>query len=435
MLAGWLLAGWLLAAPAMALDEQALASRLARQPLPEVYRWLLAQPVPAAATRAARYHQWLGQIARRRQDTAAAITHFENAVLAYPYALGARLELALAYAEQGNAAAARASLRALHAYRGESPLPPAAARTLSELERRLAERQPGGGSWHDAAQGSLSLTQGFDSNANLGSRHRTISLNLFDQVADEAVLADASRAQSSHFSRLALSASLPASALLDERSAAAWHLQGGLGAQHYHDLDTLHRQDAYLSAEWRPPTRRTRLATSLQHQRVKGIGNAWYLDIDIRRLLGEHWLAEAGLQWQREPAGRNSYRLSAGLWHEWRGALLWGNAGWQLRPGREAGDTWRLRLGAQSPDWRWQSLRTHAYLHLDRRQDTDLYNYVFFGDRRRRETAASLGLRARLPLLTKLDLVFDAQWEETWASLELFETRRWKLDAMLRWRW
>lgn len=397
----------------------------------------MAQPVPAAPTRATRYHQWLGQIALRRQDTAAAITHFEAAVLAYPYALGARLELALAYAEQGNTQAARASLRALHAYRGESPLPPAAAQALDTLERQLTNRQPlsKSASWYAAAQGSLSITQGFDSNANLGSRHRTISLNLFDQISDQAVLADASRAQSSHYSRLALAMSLPASTLLNKPSAAAWYLQGGFGAQQYHDLDTLHRQDAYLSAEWRPQLSPTRLAATLQQQYVAGIGKARYVDIDYRRLFGEHWMAEAGLQWQREPIGRDSHRLSAGLWREWHGMLLWGNAGWQFRSGRDSGDTWRLRLGAQTPDWRWQSMRTRAYLNLERRRDTDLYNYVFFGDVQRQETTTRLGVRSRLPLTDTFDLLLDAQWEETQASLELFESRRWSLDATLRWRW
>lgn len=393
--------------------------------------------MPAAPTKAARYYQWLGQIALRNKDTATAITHFEAAVLAYPYALGARLELALAYAEQGNTQAARASLRALHAYRGASPLPPTAAQTLDTLERQLTSQQPlsESANWYDAAQGNLSITQGFDSNANLGSRHRTISLNLFDQISDQAVLADASRAQSSHYSRITMALSLPASALFNKPSAAAWYLKGGFGAQQYHDLDTLHRQDTYLSAEWRPQMRPTRLAATLQQQYVAGIGKARYVDIDYRRLLGEHWMAEVGLQWQREPIGRDSHRLSAGLWREWHGVLLWSNADWQFRPGRDSGDTRRLQFSAQTPDWQWQTIRTQAYLNLERRQDTDLYNYVFFGDKKRRETTTRLGLRSRLPLAGSFDLLMDAQWEETRSNLELFENQRWNLEATLRWRW
>jgi len=428
-----LLAGALPAAPAAALDEEALAARLEQQPLDEVYRWLLAQPYPIAAQEEANYHQWLGLVALRLGDTSAAVEHFEAAVLAYPYALGARLELAIAYAELGNVPAARASLRALHAYRGETTLPPEAARVLSQLERKLLAA----GGWADAVESTLSVAQGFDSNANLGSRHTTIPLNLFGQIPDEAVLADASRAQSSHYSRVGIISRLPASAVFggDQDATADWNLLGGVGAQRYHDLDRLHRRDAYLGAEWQPANRQERMTTLLQYQHMEGIGTSWHLDTDYRRLLGGSWLAEVGAQWQEEPAGRRSYRLKTGVWREWQGLLLWGNASWQVRPSRPAGDTWRLRLGAQGPTWRWGDLEANGYALVEWRQDTDLYNFAFFGDQRRRETTATLGARASLPIRQGLDMVVDARWERTRASLELFEADRWSMEAALQWRW
>ncbi|MGM0693356.1 MAG: tetratricopeptide repeat protein [Pseudomonadota bacterium] len=430
-----LLVGLLLAAPAAALEEAVLAQRLAEQPLPAVYRWLQRQPVPALPVEASRYHRWLGEMAMQLDNPAAAVTHFEAAILANPYALGARLEQALAYTELGNVPAARGSLRALHRYRGDAELPPEAAQALGRLEQRLAESSAAG--WQDAVAGTLSVAQGFDSNANLGSRHSTIPLNLFGMIPDEARLADASRAQPSHYSRVGLTSRLPAGTLLGGADAtlADWQLLGGLGAQRYHDLERLQRRDAYLGAEWQPDRRHERVTTLLQYQHVAGIGTAWYLDADYRRLLGGHWLAELGVQWQEAPGGRRSFRLKGGVWREWQGMLLWGNASWQVRPDRPAGDTWRLRLGAQSPRWRWGDLETYGYAHLERRQDTDVYNLAFFGDQRRRETTATLGARLRHPIDQRLALVVDAGWERTRARLELFELERWRLEAALQWRW
>lgn len=449
LLARWLVvAGWLLAgsAPALAVDESALAERLTRQPPAEVYRWLEGQPVPASPVQAARHHQWLGQLAQREGHTAAAIAHFEAAVLAWPYALGARLELSLAYERQGNIKAARASLRGLEAYRGRTALPPSAARTLSALQQRLHTAKGSAGTPPATApgnprdiHGSLSVGHGFDSNANLGSRHRTISLNLFDQISDEAVLADESRARQSRFSRVALSARLPAGALFAAPAAENWQLQGGVGAQQYHDLDTLHRRDVYASAEWHPRGSPSRLAATWQRQQVEGMGQATYLDTQYRRMLGQRWMAEAGLQWQDEPTGRQSYRATAGLWREWQGALLWASADWQARPQRAAGDTWRLTLGLRAPQWHLQPFGTSTFwqpfLQAEHREDTDIYNYVFFGEQKRKEDTLRLGLRGRLPISTALDVLMDAQWEQTRSNLQLFENHRASLEATLRWRW
>ncbi|MEQ5801220.1 hypothetical protein [Halomonas sp. H10-9-1] len=420
----------------MALDEARLATRLEQQPLPSVYRWLQRQPKPAMAVEAARYHQWLGQIAMRLGDAAAAVEHFEAAVLAYPYALGARLELALAYAELGNPEAARASLRALHAYRGGAELPPEAADTLDWLEQRL-EQQPAPASSQDAVENTFTLAQGFDSNANLGSRHRSIPLNLFGLIPDEAVLADASRAQASHFTRLAATTRLPIGELVESDHAALddWQLLGGLGAQEYHDLDRLQRRDAYLGAAWQSPRRHERLTSLLQYQHVEGIGTAWYLDADYRWLVRNHWLLQLGGQWQQEPTGRNSLRVTGGVWREWQGMLLWGQASWQERRGRPAGDTWRWRLGGQGPTWLAGPLEATAYAHLEQRGDTENYNFAFFGNTQRRETTTTLGVHTRLPLQSRLELGMDARWERTKANLALFEADRWSLEASLRWRW
>lgn len=418
--------------------EQRLEARLQRQPLAQAYAWLAEQPLPQAQQ--AEVLRWLGQMAMQLGDHAAAVEHFERLVLLEPLDLGSRLELTLAYAELGNLPAARASLDALHYHAerhlGDSPPPPAVARALAELESRLASgRMEGLNRLAGQLRGSLALAQGYDSNANLGARSSTISLNLWGEIPLQAELADESLAQPSHYTELASRISVPLYALLPETVSDDWQLVAGGTFRRYHELDSLHRRDFYLGAQWQPGERRQQLSLVALHQGVEGLPGQWSLNADYRRLVNTHWLASVGVQWQDEPYRSASRTLWAGLWREWQRALLHGRASWQLRPDRAAGDTWRVTLGADTPGWRWQRLTLNAYATLEHRQDTAPYSRQFFGDEPRRETTTTLGTRGRLPLSEALDLTLDASWEHTSASLALFENRRWQLEAGLAWRW
>src|SRR5690554_3606252 len=155
--------------------EQRLERQLEQQPLQAVYRWLAAQELPAAQR--AQQLRWLGQMSMRLADYAAAVEHFEQLVLLDRLDLGSRLDLALAYAELGNTDAARSSLDALYYYQGQaagtrSALPPAAARAITQLESRLngqVRQAPTTSRFTQQLHGSLSVSQGYDSNANLGA--------------------------------------------------------------------------------------------------------------------------------------------------------------------------------------------------------------------------------------------------------------------------
>ena len=420
--------------------EQRLEEKLQQQPLPQVYLWLRHQELPPLQ----RHDQlrWLGQMAMQLDDHAAAVDHYERLVLLDPMDLGSRLDLALAYAELGNAAAARASLEALDYYlqqaEGSARLPAAAARAIEELEARLdnAEGQHASPSSDIVSQlrGSLTVGQGYDSNANLGARSRSIPLSLWGEIPMTMELADESLAQPSHYSSVGGRVSLPLEAVATAPEGD-WQLLAGGEYRHYHQLDQLHRRDVYVGGQWQPTDRQQQLSVLALHQHVDGLPSQWSLVSDYRRLIGPHWLSSLGVQWQDEPHRSSSQTLRAGLWREWQQFLLHGQVSWQFRPGRPSGDTRRLAARVDTPDWRLSDLTLSGYAKVEHREDTEAYSPQFFGDARRREVTTTLGARGRLPLSRDLTLVMDAGWDHTRSDIALFDNRRWELEARLAWRW
>lgn len=420
--------------------EQRLEEKLQQQPLPQVYLWLKNQEPPSLQ----RHDQlrWLGQMAMQLDDHAAAVDHYERLVLLDPMDLGSRLDLALAYAELGNIAAARASLEALHYYlqqaAGSARLPAAAARAIEELEARLDNGQgPHASPSRDIAsqlRGSLTVGQGYDSNANLGARSRSIPLSLWGEIPMMMELADESLAQPSHYSAVGGQVSLPLEAVAPAPQGD-WQLLAGGEYRHYHQLDQLHRRDVYIGGQWQPTDRQQQLSVLALHQHVDGLPSQWSLVSDYRRLIGPRWLSSLGVQWQDEPHRRSSQTLRAGLWREWQQFLLHGEVSWQFRPGRPSGDTLRLAARVDTPDWRLSDLRLSGYAKVEHREDTEAYSPQFFGDARRSEVTTTLGARGRLPLSRDLTLVMDAGWDHTRSDIALFDNRRWELEARLAWRW
>lgn len=419
--------------------EQRLERQLEQQPLQAVYRWLAAQELPAAQR--AQQLRWLGQMSMRLADYAAAVEHFEQLVLLDPLDLGSRLDLALAYAELGNTDAARSSLDALYYYQQQagpsSALPPAAARAITQLEARLngkVRQAPAASRLTQQLRGTLSVSQGYDSNANLGAKSRTIPLSLWGEIPMRVELADESLAQASHYTAFGGQATLPLSAVVPTASPH-WQLMAGGDYRHFHQLDRLHRRDLYAGGQWQPAKRNQQLSLLALHQHVDGLPGQWSALTDYRRLLGRQWLGSLGGQWQDEPYRPASQTLRVGLWREWQQFLLHGQASWQFRPGRRAGDTWRLSARLDAPAWRWSSVAMNAYAEIEQREDSEPYSPQFFGDARRSELTTTLGARGQIPVSPDLTLVLDAGWEHSRSDIALFANRRWELEARLAWRW
>jgi len=409
--------------------ETELRQRLASgTSLSRLYSWLSEQPV--ASTQRVVQQRWLGQLALELGHYGTAADHFERVVLAQPNDFGTRLDLTHAYLRAGNAPAARASLAALKRRLGEQPVPAPAAAQLARLEQALAtgaSDRPGPGlRW----RGQVRLTEGYDSNANLGASDRRIPLSIGGQWDDFALLDDRSLARSSFYTELAVDARLH-----DEASTqAAWQLLAGGRSRRYHSLDILHREEAYLGGRWHLGD--DALAQGfLRHHQIEGVEDAWRAQAgylaevvpDVSLLLEGHYRQEA--------YRHDSYQLDLTGYYDGKASLLWLGGSWEFRPQRSAGDTWRVRVGGQYTLLESSRWTVSATAQAEYRQDTQPYSFLFFGDEVRRESAYSLELLARRPLGREFAIEVEGFWRQTDASIALFEHRRWGGSLALEWRW
>ncbi len=428
-----MLAGLLMVSPSCRADalQEALARHLKSQPLAQVYDWLGG--VSASGDKQIERQRWLGQIALEMGRYTSAARHFEQVVVMAPNDMGTRLDLTIAYAEQGNLPAARASLAALHHRLGDAPPPPGAAERIAELEQRLsrASATPRW-AWFEDATGSLGIAGGYDSNANLGSRHDSLAVNLWGELPLRLQLAEPSRARGSAYSQLDARVRVPL--VQGDNGQGRWGLLAGADLRRYHDLDSLHRRGMHLGLQWTGPRRRRQFTLLSYRQQIDGYESRTSLEAGMRQLLGDGWLAGLGAQWQQEPELPASRTLRLSLWREWQGTLFWWQGSRQWRPRRAAGGTWRLEAGMESPPWRFHDLALSAFASGEYRRDTEAYSPQFFGRETRSDRVRRLGARGRLPLGTHWVTEMDVSWERTDSTIALYDTRRLQAEARLEWR-
>lgn len=428
--------------PAWTLAE--LQRRLASRPLAEVYAWFAIQPPSESEAERLEQHRWLGQMALALGYYTLAAEHFERIIIYQPLDFGIRLDLTSAYLLSGNRRAAQASLNGLeHHLRqqgidpeapGQPGLPHAAAERLARLQKQLAEpRRDHAATWLHRIEGSLDIVQGYDSNANLGARRARIPLDLWGEIPAEAALAPESLAQGSHYTELDVDLERPL--FHGDMAGGDWQVLAGGRLRHYHQLDALHRRDAYLGLRWQPVLGQSQWLLAMQQAQASGFPAQLSLSADYRRLIANEWLINASMMVQEESRLASSRTLGLGLWRQWQGGLFWVRGSWQQRPERRAGDTWRAELGSETPSLQLGGMLLSATARLQHRGDTSAYSPAFFGQRRRQETIFELGGRAAFSLTPALDLILQADWQRADADIALFENRRWQAEGRLAWRW
>ncbi|MFC2992551.1 tetratricopeptide repeat protein [Halomonas tibetensis] len=415
------------ATPVETSPPKQLHHQSAEESAAKAYASLLGQPLPDERAERLAYLRQASQFAMRLDRLPDVIAHLEQLILLAPHDLGSRLDLSIAYLATGNPQAASASLQALHRYRGDDPMPPAAAQAIRRLEQRL-QRVPGAQEPYISA--SASLAHGYDSNVNLGPSRSLIDLVLWGELPFQAELDEASLPQASRYSELTGELEYPLG-----NGNREWAAAGRVMARQYHDLDRLHRHDLQVSLRWRPSHHAARFDVSGVYQHIDSQGEQHGLQSSWRMQLGNHWLTVLGLEWERDTLGRQQHRLQSGLWREWRGWQGWLRASHQWRPERESGDTQRAEVGLGTPAWQLGRAEIQAYAQWELRRDAEPYSPAFFGDTQRRERHATLGISGRYPFGERLSLQVDARWERTQANIDLFEHRRWQLESRLNWRW
>ncbi len=298
----------------------------------------------------------------------------------------------------------------------ENNLPPALAQLIDSWLATDAEPQP----LPQQRRLRLSLSQGYDSNANDGSRHDSISVN-FSGLPLSWALDEASRAQPSHYTALGIGLSL--------QHNRRWDLNAR--TRHYHDLNETELQlHGALSQPLPCPTGLNcslDLALSARQQ------------ADERQLIGQFGLTltrrqhRAGLYLRHTDERQGSDSRGVGVqWYynlppSW---LLFAGAEYDtpLEP-RAGGDRISLHLGS-----RWQPLPGTPWLlellHLQEFEQT-AYAPAFWGDTRRDRRLNRISTDYTWSLSPHLALRAQLDWRHTHSDLELYQQQGWSTALQL----
>jgi hypothetical protein len=377
--------------------------------------WLIGAPALAADCSPARLSQLqhAADQARAAQRWADAYAALQQLSHCQPRRGDLHIELLRLALRLGDRAAA---LRQRH-WLAQHDLPPALAQLI---DRWLASSDPTAPPAPPPRRVRLSLSQGYDSNANDGSRHDTVPVN-FNGLPLNWSLDRASRAQPSHYTAVGASLSL--------RRQRQWELS--TRARRYHDLNETELQlyaalrqplpcpvgldcslDLALSARQQADERQllSQLGTSLSGQRQR-------LSLYLRHSSEKNAAnsQSIGLQWY--------YALHPRL-------LLFTGIDYDqpLQP-RAGGDRTSLHLGS-----RWQPL-PHApwlleLLHLQEYEQTP-YAPAFWGDTHRDRQLDRLSSEYSWRLNGSLTLRTQLDWRYTQSDLKLYQQQGWSAALQL----
>ena len=266
----------------------------------------------------------------------------------------------------------------------------------------------------------FTLGQGYDSNANDGSRHDRIAIN-FSGLPLSWALDESNREQASHYT--------DASASLSLNGTRRWHFNAR--ARHYQDLGETELQ---LYAALRQP-----LSCPI------GLNCSLDLSLSARRQAEERQLiGQLGttlstrqqrtsiyLRHTREETGADSQGIGLQwLYSLTPSALLFAGADYDHPLESRAGeDRISLHLGG-----RWQPLSTTPWqlelLHL-REYEQEAYAPAFWGDTRRNRRLTRLATDYRWQLRPGLSLNTRLDWRRTRSELELYQQRGWSAAIQL----
>lgn len=266
----------------------------------------------------------------------------------------------------------------------------------------------------------LTLSQGYDSNANDGSRHDSIPIQL-NGLPLRWTLDDDSQAQASTFSELGLHA----------RNGARLQWATGVTARHYRALD---ENDINAYALLSAPTPCPNGLTCS----VQGLLNAQQQEqqeqLQLQLSLEARWSRQhvrLNVRHSRERTAANS--RAVGL--QWRGQLT---PALSLYSGIESDEPLDRRAGgtrhavhvgagvrplAALP---WQI----GLLHL-REYESEPYSPAFWGNKKRDRRLSRLTTSYTWPLGTRLSLRLEAGWRQTDSDIELFQQHGWNSTLKL----
>jgi tetratricopeptide (TPR) repeat protein len=353
-----------------------------------------------------------------RLDTA--LTALERIVVQVPNDLGARLDFALVCYRLGHIRCARQQLEALQLLSERTPVPPAARRAMFWLSDQLEHTTKGSQAQAAIAPtGVWFLEAGYDTNANLGADSRDIRLNLWGELPITLQLADGSMRQPDTYLEAGTLMLLPINRILpaasDALALSGSHWLLGFNHRDYRTLEGYEQSSLYTGLQGYSAAHKRRASILLSQQ---WLGLEPYrlrliVDVEQRWPDAEQWYVSGRYEWINEQSIRlpDSYRLVLGAGHRTHSTELQADASFHRRPGRIAGDTLELGLGARwasniAPDVIMNLFGSVRYL-----SDTDPYSPQFFGDTQRQDVTWAAGVE-----LTRRWALGRVSWETRYDS-------------------
>lgn len=267
---------------------------------------------------------------------------------------------------------------------------------------------------------SLRLNRGYDSNANDGSRHDSIAINL-NGLPLTWSLDPSSQQQASTFSAFSLN--------WQHQTERTWNLGGS--ARHYDALDdTEFRLYALLNQPIHCPVGLNctldASLNGLRQEQQKRLQAQFGVS-----LLGRTQRTSVYLRHTRDSAAPDSQ--SIGL--QWLGrvhtrAILLAGAEYDHpEQPRAGGAKTSLHLGARLTPLSGYPLELNL-IHL-REYEQHAYSTGFWGDARRNRRLSRIGARYQWPLTRSLSLHTRLQWRHTDSPIELYQQHGWLAELTL----
>jgi hypothetical protein len=299
----------------------------------------------------------------------------------------------------------------------DNNLPPALAQLIDSW---LAGTNPPAGAAPANTRVRLTLSQGYDSNANDGSRHDSISVNL-SGLPLNWTLDEASRAQASHYTGIGAS--------LSHQHKQRWDLSGRL--RRYHALrETELQLHAALSQPLPCPTGLTcSLDLSLsardqahERQLIGQLGTT---------LMTRQHRASLYIRHTDENDGADSQGMGLQWYYSLPPSVLLFAGAEYDHPlqSRAGGDRISLHLGS-----RWQPFSATPWLlellHLQEYEQTP-YAPAFWGDTHRDRQLSRISTEYTWALNSAMALRTQLDWRRTDSALELYQQHGWSVGMQL----
>ncbi len=399
----------------------------------EAYGWL--QKNLSRYREDPRFNDLLAQLALALNDYDGAITALERLVKLQPSHLGARLDLVIAYRQQGQIENATEELKELliKVSRLER-MPVNVADAIAKLEKELI-LTPRRRNFY----AELEVAAGRDTNVNQGSSINEFILDL--QNPTPIVLGEESVEQADNYASTLLQFGAVSSKAWCDRSFLCGDIYMYAGQRLHNEERQYDRYDLGLMG-------------SLNLFQVK---HPWYASAfafrsdtdafgtdDVYGLeLRKHWILPDFTFKAAVSSSKNTNSLSD-LPDRQQTALSFQMSRSQYsvqllgiyldQPKRIPGDTWQsqVRWTAWHPMENWLLKGSLKYVYL---RDTEPFATVFFGDAIRREEEYSASLKLSKKIAPGLSLAVEAGYSYVSSNIPIFERDRLNIASILNYRW